>query len=857
MIKYFCCDERRRDAVKKDGRLNGIDFLEVLDDPTFPDERQRTLFVHFICDPDVLQLSKENVRIEGGERIRDVMVTDARIGVDPRSGTTAKVLIVEVDQPGDFSTYTLHLVPDAADPQRLDQFDPILRVVDFSFKVNCESDFDCRQERVCPPEPRTEPVIDYLAKDYASFRQLMLDRLAVLVPQWKERNPADLGIALIELLAYIGDYLSYQQDAVATEAYLYTARRRVSVRRHAWLVDYFMHDGCNARAWVQVQVESGPVELKQGTQLLTAVVEQPIRIQPNSTDYYRALGSGAEVFETMHGATLFPAHDELHFYTWGARECCLPKGATCATLRGKFPDLKPGAVLIFKEVRSPRTGDPDDADLTHRHAVRLVEVSLANDPIGGRFDLPSTDNPVDVTEIRWATDDALPFPLCISAETDAQYGGAYVDNVSVALGNIVLADHGLPLEDEPLGSVPASTLVRVPAQGWANSRVRQAGAQGARDDEADDDDHCRQRRVEPVPPRFRPVLKERPVTQAAPYDPTNPPPSARAAIQWSAREALPAITLRSQLNGASTLWKPQRDLLNSGPDQTEFVVEVEADGRAYLRFGDGRYGARPPVGAVFTVTYRLGNGVRGNVGADALRHIVSSDPAIVKVTNPLPAWGGVEPESIEQVRQNAPSAFRTQARAVTPQDYAAVSNRHGEVQQAAASLRWTGSWHTVFVSVDRLGGAKVDDVFEADLRDHLEPYRMAGHDLEIDRPHMVPLEIAMRVEVQPDYFRSDVKAAVLRLFSNRILPDGRRGVFHPDNFTFGQTVYLSPLYAAAQAVEGVASVHIVTFQRRDAPGLDALEQGKLILGRLEIARLDNDPNFPDRGVFRLIMEGGK
>ena len=64
----------------------------------------------------------------------------------------------------------------------------------------------------------------------------------------------DLGITLVEVLAYVGDYLSYYQDAVATEAYLDTARQRISVRRHARLVDYLMHEGCNARAWVCVQV---------------------------------------------------------------------------------------------------------------------------------------------------------------------------------------------------------------------------------------------------------------------------------------------------------------------------------------------------------------------------------------------------------------------------------------------------------------------------------------------------------------------------------------------------------------------------------------------------------------------------
>ena len=82
-------------------------------------------------------------------------------------------------------------------------------------------------------------------------------------------------------------------------------------------------------------------------------------------------------------------------------------------------------------------------------------------------------------------------------------------------------------------------------------------------------------------------------------------------------------------------------------------------------------------------------------------------------------------------------------------------------------------------------------------------------------------------------------------------------MFHPDNFTFGQPVYLSRLYAAAQAVPGVDSVLITTFQRQGAAGQKALDEGKLSLGRLEIARLDNDPNFPERGVFRLQLGGGK
>jgi predicted phage baseplate assembly protein len=418
----------------------------------------------------------------------------------------------------------------------------------------------------------------------------------------------------------------------------------------------------------------------------------------------------------------------------------------------------------------------------------------------------------------------------------------------VALGNIVLADHGLTLEDEPLDPDtvpdPNPVLTKVlPSSG----------------------DRCQERPVVFTPPRFRPRLRHAPLTCAAPYNAEHPPASASAAMRWSPATALPVITLREP--GVSGHWEPKRDLLNNGPDDKVFAVEVEGDSTAYLRFGDDRFGSRPTSDTKFLATYRVGNGVRGNVGAEALGHLVSNDPAIVsdlatpvivEVRNPLPAQGGAEPESIEQVRQQAPSAFRTQERAVTPADYAAMTRRCGlDVQRAAATFRWTGSWRTAFVTVDRLGGAEVDSDFETKLRQCLERYRMAGHDVEVDGPRYVSLEIDMLVCVQPGYFTGDVKAALLEVFSTRTLPDGRRGAFHPDNFTFGQTVSLSPLYAAAQAVAGVASVEITKFQRQEVPGNKALNDGRLELGRLEVARLDNDPNFPERGVFNLTVKGGR
>src|SRR5262249_44584278 len=153
--------------------------------------------------------------------------------------------------------------------------DPQLAEVEFYFKVECPPFFDCKPlSPCCPPDLPTPPAINYLAKDYGSFRTVMLDRLSQLLPAWSVSTEADLGIALAELIAYVGDRLSYKQDAVATEAYLQTARSRISLRRHALLVDYHIHDGCNARTWMQLQVDS-PVDLQTGTRFYTSAPGMP------------------------------------------------------------------------------------------------------------------------------------------------------------------------------------------------------------------------------------------------------------------------------------------------------------------------------------------------------------------------------------------------------------------------------------------------------------------------------------------------------------------------------------------------------------------------------------------------------
>ena len=831
---YACDDATRRIEVRDHPTLNGIDYLEVLDDDApAGSPRQQTLLVH--CFKAIPALTAANVHIAGGVRVTNIRAVWAFRAPDvPASLATAgelalfqgladapNVLVVRTDSSGDFSTYRLSIVGTQSAPGLTKDFDERLSVVPFSFKVDCENDFDCFAPADCPEPDVESPRIDYLAKDYASFRRLMLDRMALLVPDWQERSPADVGVTIVETFAYVGDHLSYFQDAVATEAYLGTARRRVSVRRHARLLDYPMHDGSNARAWVHLSVDADGVQVKPGDQLLTTVDAPRGAMDP--AGLAASIAQGALVFEMLHGATLWQAHDEILFHTWGDERCCLPAGATGATLvdRGHaLEHLAAGDVLIFEEVRgSERPGRPVDADPARRCAVRLTAVEFGEDPAETEDDGVT---PLRVAEIAWHPQDALPFPLCLWTVSDEE-GQAHP--VSVARGNVVLADHGRSVSED-LQPVPAAGV-------YAPALV------------------------------FSPVTQQAQVRDAlgdlAAFDPSAP---ATAAFRLAVGDAQPAIRL---LEGGALerSWEPRRDLLASDPFATEFVLEVDDDGAAHARFGDGEFGRVPPPGLEFRAAYRVGNGSGGNVGAEAIAHIVSTESAIVDVRNPLPASGGVDPEPSRLVRLYAPQAFRRQERAVTEADYAEVAARHPEVQRAAATRRWTGSWYTVFVTVDRLGGRPIDDGFRDELKAFIDRYRLAGYDLEVDEPRFVPLDILLTVCVEEGHFRSAVREALLREFGTGTLSDGRRGFFHPDNFTFGQPVYLSRVIARAMGVPGVASVDSDDtspkpnrFRRWGRIAQGEIAAGVIEMGRLEIARLDDDPSLPENGRIDFLMQGG-
>jgi predicted phage baseplate assembly protein len=334
-------------------------------------------------------------------------------------------------------------------------------------------------------------------------------------------------------------------------------------------------------------------------------------------------------------------------------------------------------------------------------------------------------------------------------------------------------------------------------------------------------------------------------------------------MQTNANDAIPAIQVTSLSptpGSKSVSWTPEPDLLGSGPEDTQFVVEIDSNGIAWLRFGDGTNGKEPVAGDQYTAIYRVGNGSAGNVGANCLVNVyagVAATPNILGCTNPLPASGGTDPETNAQICRRAPVAFLTQERAITMQDYANVAESNSQIEDAAAQTRWTGSWYTVFVAAEPQGNAAMSKSLLKSVTRTVNEYRLAGEAVHVEPPQYIPLQIALTVCVDPETFALDVEQALLVVLGSCMQPNGQPAYFNPKNFELGQPVYLSPIYAAARTVQGVTRVTATVFEPQGQNTNIYLRQGYIPMGAFQVAMLANDPSLPANGRLTLKMQGGR
>lgn len=638
------------------------------------------------------------------------------------------------------------------------------------------SEVDCKkQNRHFPSHPQHESeLVDYLAKDYASFRHTLLEQIQRRYPQWIDQSEADLGMILIELFSYVADELSYYQDRIANEAYLSTARKRVSVKSHLELIDYLMHNGLAANAFIRITAKKAGF-IRKGFPISSSM---KTRLSERNTDDI--------VFEVNESKFVDPKYNEIPLLLSGV----LKRPTTSALLAGTFSKLRKGHYVLFEQ------------------GIAKEIVRLSTDPI-----LVNGN-----TLISWSKNDDLKF----------QY-----DSHARVSGNILKATHGKTVKE----------IIKKKDQ---------------------------------YVMKFAFTLHRAPLTFV----------SDNGSLSDS------HSTLEVMVDGE--LWQETNNLSLCGPLDQKYSISSDDEGYVTVFFGDGVNGMTPPDDSLIIAKYRVGVGTYGNVGEDILTEfdnsLNESRQLVEKLTNPFAAFGGIDIESIEDAKISGPKSLKFQERAITAADYEElILRRFPNVSNAKARFSSNRGRDSVIVSVDMKGETDFDPAFLNEIKSYLDNVKMIGYQIRVESAKYVPLVIGLQVYIYREHDSPQLRERITMAFSSNDNPNGSRGFFHPDNFTFGDHVFVSKIYEVLENISEVKYAIISEFRRvasmkgasspssgllyasgstlsqfpiasmekkiggimRDVDTIKNLRQGYIRIDEGEIAMVENIPAHLERGVVKI------
>jgi len=782
---------RARDLAA--GGLNGIDFVLVTLSPAAA-PTEANLEVHFFNDANLAALAAaatahpgqiaSMLPISGGERILAGPVS-GQVQVTAVSHSSNGVLALVVQPIGDYSVYTLTVQQTG--------FDPILSDIDFRFRPGCFSS-DCAPRTSNTPAT-AGPQIDYLAKDYASFQHTLIGAMMQRVPNWQAVSEADLDQVLIDLFAAAADELGDYQDRVMNEAYLSYARKRVSLRRHASLMDYYIHEG--SQATTTLAIDTGDT----GTYALPVPCRAWSGPDPSLPN--------AAVFVSNSGQTIHGVLSRISMYTWSDVVPALAAGATSADL--SFADsltannvagwIQNGSLdrLLIEEWLNPSTGRAADRDPQKRQILHLTnQATVLQDPLTLAW----------MVRVNWQEQDQLTANYCFVVQCST---GA-VRNVSMFHGNLVDMVQGLPQK-----AVYYASGATLPDSSSFYYETYPSGTSVCR-----------------LP---------------------NLPALWRQSIPGGYDEPQSTVQVQVMPSVGSPNWTEEHDLIHSTASDRDYVVETDENLRSLVRFGNGTNGYALPQNAVVTCTWLSGYGPDANVGADCLAHFDSPAPAAV-CWNPFDISNGLAPETPATIIRRVPEAYLyLQQRAVTLADYVACAEEVDGVQAAYASYAWTGSWRTVRVCIESQGSFTLSEDLRAAVEQSLEALHLIGEDLEIRAPEYVPLKILVCLCVSADFWIEQVSPVVTQAFSDGYTADGAPAFFNPRSWTFGQPLYASRIEGVLQGIEGVEHVISIRIQQWWSPWIHSSEV--MTVAPNQVIEVRSDPSEIENGWIDFSFQGGR
>jgi hypothetical protein len=257
-----------------------------------------------------------------------------------------------------------------------------------------------------------------------------------------------------------------------------------------------------------------------------------------------------------------------------------------------------------------------------------------------------------------------------------------------------------------------------------------------------------------------------------------------------------------QVQAGGTAWTEVPTLYNQGSSRQVYATLFQAGASTDVLFGDGVEGATLPTGQNnIQASYRIGLGATGNVGAGALTTLMDRPLGVSGVTNPEPATGGQDPQSLDDIRSNAPLTVLTLGRAVSITDYQNYASSFAGIAKAYCIWIPGGPARGVFLTVAGIGGAALlpPNPTLTNLATSLQNY---GNPLvPIHAQSFVETLFGLAADVWYDPAANQPAAQALVLQT-------LQQAFGFNERTFGQGVSVDEVAAVIQGVPGVAAVNV-------------------------------------------------
>jgi hypothetical protein len=257
-----------------------------------------------------------------------------------------------------------------------------------------------------------------------------------------------------------------------------------------------------------------------------------------------------------------------------------------------------------------------------------------------------------------------------------------------------------------------------------------------------------------------------------------------------------------QIRASSVAWTEVPSLYNHGPAEQIFSTLNQPEGATTVLFGDGVEGATLPTGQNnIQASYRIGSGASGNVAAGSISILVDRPLGVNGVSNPQDATGGQDPQSINDIRTNAPQTVLTLGRAVSITDYQDYASSFAGIAKAHALWIPSGPGRGVFLTIASVGGVALPPG-NPTLNNLVSSLRNYGNPLvPITAQSFLETLFGLSADLKydPAYDATAVKAQVSTALTQAYSFSAR---------TFGQGISADEVAAFIQAVPGVLAVNV-------------------------------------------------